>query len=178
MCWLWPWNWQSHWSTKTLAPPEKYHVSLILGRWFLIQQSFFDPQANFCSVASCRFFDQKLYFRKYFEILKFFKNFQNFESVIFDQKTVKLATLQKLARRSKNNCRIRNQRPKIKEVRLFSRGAKFLLLLHLYYYLKPVDSWKPINCRNFLNENYRYDFFYRNDWTILLNYIQAWRCCN
>ena len=55
---------------------------------------------------------------------KFLKNskFRNiFENIIFDQKT----TLQKLARRSINDCQIWNQRPIIREVQYFSRGAKF-----------------------------------------------------
>ena len=54
---------------------------------------------------------------------KVFKNIK-FENVIFDQKKAKLATHQKLGRKSKNYCRIRNQRPKIREVRYIYWGAK------------------------------------------------------
>ena len=47
--------------------------------------------------------------------------------MIFNPKTEKLATLQKLARGSKIDSRIRNQRPKIMEIRYFTGVDKFLL---------------------------------------------------
>ena len=42
-----------------------------------------------------------------------------FENVIFDQKTAKIATLQNREHRFKNDCQIRNQHPKITEIRYF-----------------------------------------------------------
>ena len=42
----------------------------------------------------------------------------------FLTKSAKLATLEKLANRSNNDCRIRNQQPKIREVQYFSRSGK------------------------------------------------------
>ena len=44
--------------------------------------------------------------------------------MIFDQKTSKMATLLNLPHELKNNCRNRNQRPKIREVRYFNRLQK------------------------------------------------------
>ena len=51
----------------------------------------------------------------------------NFENVIFDRKTKKLATLQNRPHGFKNDYQIRNERPKIREVRYFNRLGKIFV---------------------------------------------------
>ena len=88
--------------------------------------------------------------------LNFLKKFRNIcENVVFDQKTAKLATLQNRLHKFKNDCQIRHQCPKIREVRYFlgfdilfvdqcnnvtsllSRG-KPTLMNHLYSWLRLI----------------------------------------
>ena len=70
----------NYWYSITLVnkknfKAKKFHISLILGRWFRIWQSFLNLWSRFCSVASFAFFGRKLHFRKYFEVLKKKLNF-------------------------------------------------------------------------------------------------------
>ena len=60
---------------KKISKPIKYRVSLILGRWFRIWQSFFNLWSRFCSVASFAVFWSKITFSKIFRNFEKNSNF-------------------------------------------------------------------------------------------------------
>ena len=81
---------------------------------------------------------------------KFLKISKLFRKCVFWPKNAKLATLKKLGHRSKNDCRIRNQWSKIREVWYFSRGANIFAdqcyRRHewRYIYFRLVAIWKQV----------------------------------